>query len=466
MSQSDNQIIEEYLKDRLNNEIYSIRRGRHVVSDIYKSTTDESRIFARKSTGEPYYLKDKASNERYPKIDGNEVPIDENGYKLYAKKLNSEVYPKDKFGDEQALYDSNGKPIYARNQSGKEFYPRDQSNNENILGNIYIYNDDKSVKYPLRSGGQPRYPIDPNTGIENYLKGLDQSLSIAKDKDGNHVYAAKGRRHFTGTKIFYYPSDGGIGYNRFDKPIYVSDENYRVVLPKDDQNNEYYFKEKNSQTDYIYDSEGRELDRYALDNKNNQIYPVREVENGKKTMQITLLKDYAIVDNVYIYPLDEYNNEYTHEYLEHYRLDIGYPVTYDGYVILANFENNPHIWDEIQQPGVTKNDVRCLLQRIPSTDFLTDVKSPRAPRVRNGPPYVTLPLSDLILIPMNDEEETTNSPVTESENAVPETTKITEKKHNQSIVVTRQPNNVSPLVKIISGSIVLILILWLVAWLV
>ncbi|KAG8174899.1 hypothetical protein JTE90_020629 [Oedothorax gibbosus] len=340
----------------------------------------------------PHYDTDAVTgNEIYPERDGDHFYIattDET--RIFAKK-------------------KDGTPYYARKSTGEEFYPH-------INGlPVYVYDPDQSVRYALDALGKPVYPKDAQ-GDEIYVRRKDGRMSIGKNKDDNHVYA---RKNGLLRSESYYPEDGEIGYRKDGTPVYCTrPEQPFVLYPTDAQGNEFYLRGKNSPSDFIHYADDDDpkailwpVGSYARDRLGNDIYPVRVLDGGLSMDVIPVNLNYTRNRNEeYIYPLDEYGNEYTWVdwTVEEHAFPVGYPVTHDGFVIVPNVQNRPFFLpvDVSKEPEVTLSRIVHLLPRQPSTDFLTNVPAVRLSRnVNRGVDYAREPVRDLTLY-VNDAGDT------------------------------------------------------------
>ncbi|KAG8179052.1 hypothetical protein JTE90_010082 [Oedothorax gibbosus] len=271
----------------------------------------------------PHYDTDAVTgNEIYPERDGDHFYIattDET--RIFAKK-------------------KDGTPYYARKSTGEEFYPH-------INGlPVYVYDPDQSVRYALDALGKPVYPKDAQ-GDEIYVRRKDGRMSIGKNKEENHVYA---RKNVLLRSESYYPEDGGIGYRKDGTPVYCTrPEEPFVLYPTDAQGNEFYLREKNSQSDFIHYADDDDpkailwmVVSYARDRLGNDIYPVRALDGGltMDVIPVTLSYAHPRGDQVYRDTLDVTQLFATRDGKSYYARRANgseyYPTVDGGHVLLSD----------------------------------------------------------------------------------------------------------------------------------
>ena len=365
----------EYTLDAQGNQKYQKDASR---KERYIDTNDVSKIFAKRDNV-PYYARDASNDEYYPVIFGEQILI--NG--KYAETHDGiELYPKNELQNEYVIMEGNV-PKYAKKQN-KPYYPKDSKNNEFVVNNVYIYDADGSVKYPKDKDEYFVYPKDQITLNEYYIIGTDNKYTIILE-DGIYSYA----RESTSQRQIY-PPDNSCAYNG-DIPIYAKDEDLKIIYPRNANNDEYYLKFKNSKDDCMYaDLDLNLLSRYAQDHLGNDIYPKTIVPQLGRPTEIILNEMYAkTANNEFIYPLDEYNNEYTivNEMMPDVtKYPLGYPQTFDNFIILPNVNSKPYILKNMS-PNIPKSLTLYTLKRYISTDFVTEIVSSRISKVKNGFPY-------------------------------------------------------------------------------
>lgn len=370
----------EYTIDQNGNEKYPRNT---LGSEMYRSTTDITKLFARRE-GKPYYAVNKHGVEFYPTINGKQIPIDEDGYRLYIKDSNLlQRYPKDEFDNEYVLIGERGVPLYAKDSLSNLYYPKTHQGTDQVIRNVYIYEIDGSVMYPVNSSNVSFYPKD-DYGNEYYVKGKHGKFTI-KNSSGTYQYAKKEIGTLRETE--YYPFDGEIAYEDME-PLYAVDHMHNPIFPRDNQNCEYYLSHKITYDDCAC-ANFVVLPRYAKDSAGYEIYPYKYTPQNLMS-QFIMNDVYAVdSDGNPFYPLDEYNNEYTlkNETIpDEIKFPLGYPQTYDMFIIIPEINSKPYFLENVL-PKVSKNCTLYELKRHFSTDYLTEIKSSRVSSINTGIPY-------------------------------------------------------------------------------